>query len=94
MTIDNPEKIQYPQEEVRALCGADYSGVVGLAIDKYKAVGEMMDFCDDNEIYGYRQLLRYARNERYDWYRVLLDSASYVMKEYLKSALWEDKQES
>ena len=32
--LDNPEKFQYPQEKVRALCGADYITTIGLVTDK------------------------------------------------------------
>ena len=45
--LDNPEKAQYNIDEVRCICGSDYAGVIGLAIDKYKAVREMIDFCDE-----------------------------------------------
>lgn len=88
--LDNPEKAQYSTEDVRCLCGADYSGVIGLAIDKYKAIGDMIDFCEENAIYSYAQLLRYARMERFDWFRILCDSGTLVMREFLKSKYWSD----
>lgn len=86
--LDNPEKAQYPIDGVRSLCGADYSGIIGLAIDKYKAVGEMIDFCEENNIVSYSELLIYARIHRFDWFRVLCDNATMVIKEYLKSRTW------
>lgn len=92
--LDNPEKAQYKQEDVRCLCGADYPSAIGLSTDKYKAIGEMMEFCDEYTIYSYADLLRYCRNERYDWFRVLCDNGTMVMKEYLKSAEWTDKRKS
>jgi hypothetical protein len=88
--LDNPEKYQYDQESVRCFCGADYPGVIGLAIDKYKAIGEMLDFCNLNGIYSYSQLLEYCRQERFDWFRVLCDNGTMVMREYLKSKYWTD----
>lgn len=91
--LDNPEKAQYPQESVRSLCGADYSGTIGLVIDKYKAIGEMIDYCRENLIYSYAALLEYCRNERFDWFRVLCDNGTVVMKEYLKSRSWTDKKD-
>ena len=48
--LDNPEKHQYDVSEVRQLCGADYSGIIGLATDKYKAIAEMIDFCVENGV--------------------------------------------
>lgn len=89
--LDNPDKAQYNPEEVRCLCGADYTSVIGLSIDKYKSIDEMMDYIDENNIYSYRDLVRYARSERRDWFRVLCDSGTYVILEYLKSAQWTEK---
>lgn len=86
--MDNPEKHQYDAELVRSLCGADYNGVIGLVTDKYKAIGEMIDYCMVNGIVSYSDLLEYSRNERFDWFRVLCDNGTVVMKEYLKSKLW------
>lgn len=45
----------------------------------------MLDFCDDNDVLNYCDLLMYARRERFDWFRVLCDSGTYVIKEYMKS---------
>lgn len=92
--LDNPEKAQYKQEDVRCLCGADYPGVIGLVTDKYKAIGEMIDYCKDSNIYSYSDLLEYCRMERFDWFRVLCDNGTVVMKEYLKSRRWTDDMRS
>lgn len=92
--LDNPEKHQYDPEEVRSCSGADYMASIGLPTDKYKAVGEMIDFCEDNDVHSYAQLLVWARQNRYDWFRVLCDSATMVMKEYLKSRTWDAKNRS
>ena len=86
--LDNPEKHQYFVEDVRTLCGADYTGAIGLVTDKYKAIGEMIDFCIEHDIYSYSQLLEYCRVERFDWFRVLCDNGTVVIKEYLKSRSW------
>jgi hypothetical protein len=91
--LDDPSKVQYPPEEVVALCGADYFSAIGLPTDKYKAVGEMMDFCNEQGIYGFASLLMYAKEHRYDWFRVLNDSSTYVIGQFLKSKRWEDFQE-
>lgn len=89
--LDNPEKAQYSTEDVRALCGADYVGAIGLVTDKYKAIGEMIDFCVESGITSYSTLLIYCRNERYDWFRVLCDNGTVVMKEFLKSLEWTNR---
>ncbi len=83
--LDNPDKAQYSTDDVRSLAGADYISVIGLATDKYKAIKEILDYCVINEVYNYCEILDYAREERYDWFRVLCDSGTYVIKEYLKA---------
>lgn len=88
--MDNPEKAQYNPSDIKSFGGWDYLSIIGLPSDKYMLLGEMMDYCDENEIYSYRLLLRFARKEREDWFRCLCDEGTYVMKEYLKSAAWED----
>lgn len=86
--LDNPEKTQYSIEDVKSLCGADYSHTIGLAIDKYKAIGEMIDYCGEANIVSYSKLLEYARSERFDWFRILCDCGTVVMKEYIRSRAW------
>ena len=90
--LDNPEKAQYPVEGVRAFCGADYVGAIGLVTDKYKAIGEMMDWCLETGCVSYSSLLIYCRQERFDWFRVLCDNGTVVMKEFLKSLEWTNRQ--
>lgn len=92
--LDNPEKAQYPQEDVRSMCGADYSGTIGLVTDKYKAIKEMIAFCKKNYIYSYSDLLEYCMEEKFEWFRVLCDNGTFVMREYLKSKSWTDEVES
>lgn len=91
--LDNPEKVQYLQDDVRTLCGADYSSTIGLATDKYKALGEMQDFCEKYNVVSFYLLSKYARTNRIDWYRILCDCGSVYMREYLKSKQWSQSQE-
>lgn len=88
--LDNPEKVQYPTDQVRALGGADYFRVIDLPTDRYEIIAQMMDYIDLHNVYDVRTLMRYARNERPDWYRSLCDNSMLVIKEYLKSAYWAD----
>lgn len=86
--LDNPEKHQYSPEDVKALCGADYNSTIGLPTDKYKAISEIIDYCESNNVYSYSELIIYSRTNHYDWFRVLCDNGTMVVKEYLKSRLW------
>lgn len=88
---DNPEKAQYKAEDVRTLGGLDYYSIISSAADRYQAISDMMEYCDVNGIRSYAKLIRYCRTERTDWFRILCDSGTYVIKEYLKSALWEEQ---
>lgn len=86
--LDNPEKAQYNPDDVRSFCGADYLNVIGLATDKHKAIREMINFIDENNIVAYCDLMVYAMDERPDWFRVLCDNGTYVIKEYIISHSW------
>ncbi len=89
--LDNPEKAQYSVDDVRQLCGADYVGTIGLVTDKYKSIAEIIDFCLTEDIVAYSTLLEYARCNRFDWFRVLCDNGTVVVKEYLKSRTWDGR---
>ena len=91
--LDNPEKAQYCVDDVKAFCGADYTATIGLATDKYKALGEMQDFCEQYNVVSFYLLSKYARTHRTDWYRILCDCGSVYMREYLKSKQWSQEQE-
>lgn len=86
--LDNPEKFQYDTADVRCLCGADFAAAISLVTDKYKAVGEMIAYCRDNNIVSFSDLLEWAMVERYDWFRVLCDNGAVIMEKYLKSRKW------
>lgn len=88
---DNPEKFQYDSKDVLSMGGADFSQVCSLPSDKYKVIGEIIDYCKDNHISSYSDVLEYARSFKYDWFRILCDSGTVVVKEYLKSKSWKDK---
>lgn len=86
--LDNPEKAQYKTDEVAALCGADYIGTINLVTDKYAAIKDMMKYCKDNGILNYADLAEIAMETNDAWFRVLCDSGTMVLKEYLKSLAW------
>ena len=91
--LDNPEKVQYSVDDVKSFCGADYTATIGLATDKYKALGEMQDFCENYNVVSFYLLSKYARTHRTDWYRILCDCGAVYMREYLKSKQWSYERE-
>lgn len=88
--LDNPEKAQYSVDDVRALSGADFYGIINLAVDKYKAIDEMCEFCSENHIYYFNELSDYCRMNRYDWFRVLCDCGAFYMRTYLRALQTKD----
>lgn len=92
--LDNPDKHKYNVEDVVSFGGADYTSVIGLSVDRYKAIKEMMNFCKDNDIHSYAVLCDWCSENRMDWFRLLCDNASYVIKEYIKSLKWTNKEEN
>lgn len=86
--LDNPEKARYQEDMVVSLCGADYRSMIGLATDKYVAIGEMQDFCDKYNVFSFYALSQYARSHRPDWHRILCDSGAIFMREWLSSRQW------
>lgn len=86
--LDNPEKHQYSPDDVCAYCGADYISVIGQQADKYAAIAQMMLWVSENDVVAYSDLLEYAALNRQDWFRVLCDSGTMVIIEYIKSRSW------
>lgn len=89
--LDNPSKAHYSVDDVQQFGGVDYLDLIASSSDKFKAIAEMEDWCDDNNIVSYRDLCRYARRERPDWHRLLCSCCSVHMTSYLKSAAWTDQ---
>ena len=87
--LDNPEKYQYPTDEVISLCGADWLTSTESMADTDTAVGEMMEFCETHQCYSFAALSKYARNNRPDWFRVLTSKRTSFMVAYVKSLRWE-----
>lgn len=86
---DNPEKYQYSSDDVIALGGADFLSFLEAAADIDAAVGEMMDWLDEQGVYSFASLSRYARKNKPDWFRVITSSRSYFLSQYCKSKQWE-----
>lgn len=87
--MDNPEKKQYKPEDVICLGGADYMETVATAADLDRTITEMEDWCDEQGVFSYAALSRYARKNRPDWTRALRYRCTIHMKAYLQSCQWE-----
>lgn len=87
--MDNPEKYQYEQEEVQEINGACYSATISLPTDELGMVDDMLCFIEDNDIYSFRKFLFWCKDNQKEWFRVLVSSKTYIIKEYLKSRYWD-----
>lgn len=83
--LDNPEKFKYETNDVIAIGGLDYFSTIRNSLSKNEIIGEIMTYCDQNHVYNFAQLMRYAKNNRKDWFDIMI-SSTYVIKEYLQSA--------
>ena len=63
------------------VCYHDYQTMINLATDKYSAIGEMIEFCLQNGVVSYAQLLLFAKENRQDWFRVLCDNGTLTCKQ-------------
>lgn len=83
--LDNPEKFQYPVDQVLQYNGADFLSIVSLAIDDDIALDQMCDWLNQNQVFLFCDLADYARKNRPDWYRLLRYKGAVFMREYCKS---------
>lgn len=89
--LDNPEKVQYSTDEVSCLFGVDYHNLIGLPTDKYKLLREMKQWINDNNTIHFIDLYDYAAVHRDDWFRILSDNGTIVIKEYLRSKEYKER---
>lgn len=87
--LDSDKKAQYDPNDVISLSGADYSAMITLPSSKYEIIGEMVEYCMANDIISYAALLLYAKKNRHDWFRILCDSGTITIVQFLKSRTWE-----
>lgn len=87
--MDNPEKAQYSRDDVKSFCGADFEALTALPTDEIKQVREMMVFITNNCITSFNRFADYCAENRDDWFRLLITSKSYFIKEYIKSLSWD-----
>ena len=85
---DDPDKFQYEFDKIKVHGGMDIEQYFqyAQAVIK-KLIGQMLDFCTQNDIFEYSDLLMYAYNYRYDdWYDLLtVGHQSWILKSFLDS---------
>jgi len=86
--LDQPDKHQYSIDEVVELSGANYQATIEIAANNTEACRNMIEWCNENHVLGFDQLVDYAMKERSDWFMVLHHGGIMIVKEYLKSKNW------
>lgn len=86
--LDNADKYQYSCNMVIQMAGADYMDIINSVSDKYLAIRMMILYCKNENITSYSDLVEYAMDNEFDWFRILCDNGTVIMKEYLKSKNW------
>lgn len=88
--LDDHDKHPYSQNDVLAYGGADYTLLCQRSLDKDSAVTEMEDYIDLHHIYSFRVFAQYCRREQPTWHRHLTSDCGWYIKEYIKSAYWDE----
>lgn len=85
--LDNPEKQQYDISKIVSHGGVDVMDLLKpSSSERYTYIREMMDYCNENNIVEFMDLLNYASVHHFDdWFPLLCDSCAYVMGQFLKS---------
>ena len=86
--LDSPDKAQYNAEDIIELSGANYQSMIRLPQDRYSVIKEIIEYCCQNDIDHFAEVLEYAKDNRQDWFTVLIDGCSVVLINYLKSRSW------
>lgn len=86
--LDNPEKHQYSVDSIIAHMGADLEAyLMPTRSQRYRYIADMLQWCRDNDIIEFQDLMDYAMADRMeDWFPLLCDSCAIVVSNYLKSS--------
>lgn len=86
--LDNLDKHSYDVGNVICLNGSDYISLIELPTNHYQIVRDIINFCKENKIVSFSDILEYSSISNESWFRALCDNSAYVIKEYLKSKEW------
>jgi len=87
--LDSQDKARYEIGNVEAYGGANYAQVIGTDEDKIDTVAEIINFCDNSNLYSYARLVKYCLENRRDWFRILcIAGYGKIVHDYIKSSYW------
>lgn len=88
--LDNPEKAQYAQDQVICLGGANYFELVGDEVVS-NTLSEIFEFIQEKGIYSFAEFLEFSRKYKPDWFKLVIRSNAWIIREFIKSLEWEAK---
>lgn len=84
--LDNPEKYQYNEVDIRWYCGFDpklYDRPTSA--QRYNMIEQMQEYIDEHHINNYAMFVREIRRTHHEWFKLLCDSSTHVIAEYIKA---------
>jgi len=85
--LDDKDKIQYSISEVEALGGISYEETIKETSDKYRITKEILEYCKENEIIAYCDIVDIAMENNHEWFVELIENP-YLFMNYIKSFTW------
>lgn len=83
---DNPEKAQYPQDEIICGGGFDLAEILNRSIsDRRRIIRDIYDYIAANDITEFYELTDYARANNPDWFDILMDGHTVFINAVIKS---------
>lgn len=83
---DNPDKAQYDESLIQCFNGFDIGTYLKVSCtDRYLALSEMVQLIDDSDITEYSDFLLWCRTNNFEWFKILCDSGTFMIKEYITS---------
>ena len=85
--LDNPEKYQYPVDQIIGHGGMDVADLLRLSASaRYAMIRKMCKYISESNITEFYQLMDYAMEEKFeDWFPLLCDNSADVVNQYIKS---------
>lgn len=84
--LDNPEKYQYPVDQIRGHGGIDVDDLLRLSASaRFKVIRDICAYAAEHNIVYFSDLADYCANERpEDWFPVLVDNNTYYISNYIR----------
>ena len=77
---------------VVSLCGLDYYKYIITDSDRVRLVKEMIEFCDENGMYSFADLMDYSKDNNKMWFSALCGFYGRAVREYIKERFWERRE--